>query len=272
MRSLVLTRLSHVRSAPDAPCLWTQLFGVTWMDVDVGSFARELTAVDHTLISRVLPVELLSKQTTGTLAGVIEFRRNVSRWVISTILACSTVKKRAAAITKVIELARQLFSLHSFNILNGVLTALGDQDLRRLSKTWEAVDRSSIKTWEEIAVVLDRQHNFKLYYKHLRQVTSTGAAFIPLLEHLIHNASYLSSRIHTGFQSRTGAVEVLRFEQLGGLAEIIERAQSTGYPFWSVDPVNRDLVCNLHPLWETPVIHKEAVQMANAELCESLHQ
>lgn len=277
LQNTLFTQLNYVRTSPSAPCPWKSSFGITFDDLDLTACARALSVIEHSLISQLSPQDFLgSMKEKGSLNSILEFRKNLTRWVVSSIVVSPTTSQRASLISKFMFLGKALLGLNNFNSLASIILALTERDVRRLTKTWELVDMNCRKAWDEISWIIDKQHNYKIYYKRLRQILSQGGSFVPMLEHISHNFSSLEGRIRDGVApldssdsnlhpSKQTPIDVVRFEQLGGLAEIVERAQSSSYHFADLDPKVVFCMLNLTPLFDTVIIHQESVSRLATE-------
>ncbi|XP_062840982.1 ral guanine nucleotide dissociation stimulator-like 1 [Trichomycterus rosablanca] len=138
-----------------------------FMDFSVRELAEQLTRLDADLFVRVVPFQCLgcvwsqrdkNENLSPTIhATIAQFNTIINR-VISSLLCpvtfsstlSSTSAQRARIIEKWIQVAQECRQLKNFSSLKAILSALQSNPVYRLKKTWAAVSRESINTFENL--------------------------------------------------------------------------------------------------------------------------
>ncbi|MDP2438125.1 MAG: RasGEF domain-containing protein, partial [archaeon] len=263
---------SYRRCQVTSPRLWDAWFGVSFETCDTVAIARAIACMDHHLLCRVAPSEFFQdrfKDASLPLAGLLEFRHNLTRWIVSLIVLAGSASRCAALISKCITIGNHLLTLNDFHGLAGFSSALYDPDIRSLNAAWAEVAVADRKTCDQLRLSVHRQQNYKLYYSHLRSITKSSTGFVLLPEHIIQNIAHLESKLRDQLsflsdQTPPGCSRLERFQQIGGLLDIVSRSQLTAYTFSrEIDPILITCFCSLDPLLETKTIHSIARKMVN---------
>ncbi|KAI1884026.1 hypothetical protein AGOR_G00222140 [Albula goreensis] len=117
-----------------------------FMDFPVPDVAEELTRLDAELFGKVVPF-----QCVGCLWSHRDKDERLSPSVKATIAQFNAItNRRARVIEKWIRVAQECRQLKNFSSLKAILSALQSNAIYRLRKTWAAVCRDSMATFEHL--------------------------------------------------------------------------------------------------------------------------
>jgi len=145
------------------------------MDFDPLEVARQLTIKQMVCFCSIKPHELLSGSawnknggiTTPNIKQMIALTNNLSILVSGTILRYEEVKKRAAAIKHWIKVAEQCLSLHNYDALAAIMSALDATSIRRLRITWDSVSARRKETVKTLTAIVNHDQNYKVLRQRL---------------------------------------------------------------------------------------------------------
>ncbi|XP_074654188.1 ral guanine nucleotide dissociation stimulator-like 1 isoform X2 [Tubulanus polymorphus] len=143
-----------------------------FMTIPYEVMAEQLTYKDAELFRKIVPHHCLggvwSKRMkhkdadTKTILATIDQFNAVSYRVISTILTVTNSHKashRAKAITKWIDIARELRELKNFSSLNAIVSGLQSNPIYRLKKTWSLVPKEYQVLFDELSAIFSEDNN-----------------------------------------------------------------------------------------------------------------
>jgi len=144
-------------------------------DWDPIEIARQLTIIEYEMYREITPKELLSlswqkndrEKRSPNLLKMIHRFNEVNNWVQWQIVSEPNIKKRAAAIKKMIRVTEELKKLNNFNAVFVFVSALHSASINRLRKTWEEVGKSQMKQLEEFDMLTSPNGSFMLYREEL---------------------------------------------------------------------------------------------------------
>ncbi|XP_037545354.1 ral guanine nucleotide dissociation stimulator-like 1 [Nematolebias whitei] len=138
------------------------------MDFSAAAIAEQLTQIDSALFVKVVPYQCLGcvwsqrdkkENMSPTIRATIAQFNTITNWVIGSLLClpCTSSRvpptsaaQRACIIEKWIKVAQECRRLKNFSSLKAILSALHSNAIYRLRKTWAAVCRDSISTFENL--------------------------------------------------------------------------------------------------------------------------
>jgi len=174
---------------------------ITLMEITPGQFARHLHCVDFDLMSKVEIHEYFTyfcrkkdpkyHLLTQHLDNWIHHWNSISAWVTSEILRDENPRQRAVKIERLIDIAKQLKQLFSFNTLYAFVTGFNHSSVMRLKKTWDHVKSSSQTSLNDLEEFMSNVDNFGQYRKHLGKVPKTVCT-IPLLSLILRDIEFLN--------------------------------------------------------------------------------
>ena len=115
----------------------------------------------------------------------------MSSWVTSEILRDESPKHRAAKIERLIDIAKQLKQLFSFNMLYAFITGFNNGSVRRLRRTWDQVSSRAQNSLADLEDLMSQDKSFSAYRKHLNKVPRTVCS-IPLLSLILRDIEFLN--------------------------------------------------------------------------------
>ena len=115
----------------------------------------------------------------------------MTAWVTTEILRDESPRVRANKIEKLIEVAKALKQLFSFNMLYAFITGFNHCGVSRLKKTWEHVKPGSQRALNDLEELMSTMDNFRLYRKRLISVPRTVCS-IPLLSLILRDIEFLN--------------------------------------------------------------------------------
>lgn len=163
----------EARNASSGSHQWTPYSN--FLDIPEQIFAQQLTKMDCELFKRVIPHQCLGavwsrrrdknsrdKEAQTVVATVDQFNA-VSYRVISTIVRGLPVEAKPAArakiISKWIDIAQELRVLKNFSSLKAIISGLQSNPVYRLRRTWQAVPKDKLETFEELARIFSGENN-----------------------------------------------------------------------------------------------------------------
>jgi len=151
----------------------------------------------------------------------------VSQWVSTEIVNSGSLKQRALAIERFIQLGQRFVELKNFNALMEMLAGLNRGSVQRLKKTWSAVSSSALDTFAELNTLMDPKHNFKNYREMVKKSLS-GPYCLPYIGMYLRDITF----IEDGNQDKTGdLVNLEKIQLLGKLYKEVLQLQKGRYPF-----------------------------------------
>ncbi|XP_060757538.1 ral guanine nucleotide dissociation stimulator-like 1 isoform X2 [Neoarius graeffei] len=139
-----------------------------FMDFSVTELAEQLTRQDAELFVKVVPFQCLgcvwsqrdkNENLSPTIHATISQFNAITNRVITSLLCpstspsstpSSTLNQRARVIERWIRVAQECRQLKNFSSLKAILSALQSNPVYRLRKTWAAVSRESMSTFENL--------------------------------------------------------------------------------------------------------------------------
>lgn len=119
--------------------------GVNFYTYPALEIARQLTLICQQIFSKIEVTELLGlawmkpdkEKRAPHVLGLIRHSNNISLWVSITILGENTVKKKATAFEKFVDIAHQCLILNNFSAFMDILAGLNSIEVYKERKTWE---------------------------------------------------------------------------------------------------------------------------------------
>ncbi|XP_017311886.2 ral guanine nucleotide dissociation stimulator-like 1 [Ictalurus punctatus] len=139
-----------------------------FMDFSVTELAEQLTKQDAELFVKVVPFQCLGcvwsqrdkkENLSPTIRATISQFNSITNRVITSLLCpstspsstpSSTPNQRARIIERWIRVAQECRQLKNFSSLKAILSALQSNPIYRLRKTWDALNRESVSTFENL--------------------------------------------------------------------------------------------------------------------------
>eukprot|EP00731_Ephydatia_muelleri_P038113 Em0657g5a len=131
---------------------------ISFMEIPTDTVAEQLTRVEHEFYSRIKPYEFLQQKWTKknkselspNICYCIDRFNVVTRWVTKEILGYDHIRQRAAAISKMVQVAMMCLRLNNFATVFQITAAINAMPVQRLKKTWEQVQHTVIESFKEL--------------------------------------------------------------------------------------------------------------------------
>uniref|UniRef100_A0A3B5M8M6 Ral guanine nucleotide dissociation stimulator-like 3a n=1 Tax=Xiphophorus couchianus TaxID=32473 RepID=A0A3B5M8M6_9TELE len=163
------------------------------MDFSASSIAEQLTQMDSALFVKVVPYQCLGcvwsqrdkkENMSPTIrATITQFNALTNRVIVS--LLSQSAEPRARIIEKWIKVAQECRRLKNFSSLKAILSALHSNAVYRLRKTWAAVSRDSMATFDNLWETFPDENcvltNRELLVEVRKTHHSTSSAVVPYL-------------------------------------------------------------------------------------------
>jgi len=166
------------------------------------------------------------KHAPNILDSIARFNM-VGQWVSTEIVTAGTLKQRALAIERFIQLAQRFVELKNYNALMEMLAGLNRGSVQRLKKTWSAVASSAVENFQELNSIMDPKHNFKNYRDTIRKAMSTPPC-LPYIGMYLRDITF----IEDGNEDKSG--DLVNYEKIQLLAKLYKEVlnlQKGRYPF-----------------------------------------
>uniref|UniRef100_A0A3B5MMF1 Ral guanine nucleotide dissociation stimulator-like 3a n=1 Tax=Xiphophorus couchianus TaxID=32473 RepID=A0A3B5MMF1_9TELE len=167
------------------------------MDFSASSIAEQLTQMDSALFVKVVPYQCLGcvwsqrdkkENMSPTIRATITQFNALTNRVIVSLLSQSAEPanaQRARIIEKWIKVAQECRRLKNFSSLKAILSALHSNAVYRLRKTWAAVSRDSMATFDNLWETFPDENcvltNRELLVEVRKTHHSTSSAVVPYL-------------------------------------------------------------------------------------------
>eukprot|EP00118_Oscarella_pearsei_P019165 m.202022 g.202022 ORF g.202022 m.202022 type:complete len:1950 (+) comp39602_c1_seq2:196-6045(+) len=156
--------------------------------------ARQITLIDHELLCKVTAEDCLQKVKASVVHQELsDSNRQVSverfahrfnqlcNWATASVLTARAPEQRAVIISQMIQVARYCYHYRNYNATMAILVAaLGGTPVRRLKKTWEALDKESLETYQKLESIFVSKNNFKIYRERLRATETPAVPYFGL--------------------------------------------------------------------------------------------
>ena len=137
-------------------------------------------------------VEFL-KNTDAQGVEVVIARFNIMvKWAISEIVLTQNVEERARCVIKLIHMAAHCRRYRNFATLAQLTIALTSNEVSRLSKTWDLVPASDLRTLADLETLVTPSRNFHSIREEM-EVASDGGC-IPFVGIYTHDLLYIAQR------------------------------------------------------------------------------
>jgi hypothetical protein len=152
---------------------------LTYNSIDI---AQQMTMIDFEVFSQIQPKECLNqawakdnqKRMAPNIHTMIERTNEMCNWVAYEVLRCDNIKDRRKAITKLIEVAEELYNINNLNSLKGLIGGLNSNAVYRLKKTWDGIETKKRDSKDEMASLVSADKSFKLMRERVNQCKKKG--------------------------------------------------------------------------------------------------
>ncbi|KAG5929842.1 hypothetical protein E4U42_004362 [Claviceps africana] len=220
--------------------------------------AQQFTLIEKDALTEIDWRELIDLSwkhfATSDVRSWVDFLRNIDaqgvdvviarfnimvKWAISEIVLTQDMEERARCIIKLIHIAAHCRRYRNFATLAQLTIALSSKEISRLSKTWELVPESDLKTLNDLEVLVTPSRNFHNMREEMEVGTSSGC--IPFVGIYTHDLLYNAQRPAEITTSPTTA-PLVNFERCRMGAAVVKTLlrlmeASTRYTFLPIEGV-----------------------------------
>mmetsp|Transcript_16038 Transcript_16038/g.22271 ORF Transcript_16038/g.22271 Transcript_16038/m.22271 type:complete len:457 (+) Transcript_16038:73-1443(+) len=147
-----------------------------WQGIDNKVLAEQMTILESDIYCAILPKECISwnKKEKEILApnisAMIKQFNLFSNWVSCALVTQVTLEGRVETLKKFIDLMDELQTLNNFNGMMEVLSGINSSSVRRMKKTFAALDADCTKKFEKVEELLAHKFSYKVYRDHLHKI------------------------------------------------------------------------------------------------------
>ncbi|CAG0892836.1 unnamed protein product, partial [Darwinula stevensoni] len=182
-----LTPVTEQLEANDLEGTWSFLEGANSQEL-----AYWITLTDWERFHTIHPYELLYKvaetesnlttaQCTANLDVFLRRSSELQYWVVTELVLCSNLSKRAQLLRKFIKVAAHCQEYGNMNACLAVVGGLGNGAITRLTHTWEKLPAKMRKVYADLEALTDPSRNHRRYRAHLGALQPPVIPFMPLL-------------------------------------------------------------------------------------------
>lgn len=210
--------------------------------VPAEDFAREITLMFLPVFTAIQPDELTSvawhgREKESRAPNVVKFTRvfnHINFWVQKCLLETTGLSNRASVLAHFVKIAKRLFNLQNLHGTFAVVAALQSQPIFRLKKTWAALARKHVETFERLADVFSADNNHERLRKLMHDIRQP---VIPYLGLYMNDLVY----IDTCHPSTGGLETQARKDKMNNICRVLSDYQQSQYNFQSKEHVRRYL-------------------------------
>ncbi|KAI9485820.1 MAG: ras guanine nucleotide exchange factor domain-containing protein [Benjaminiella poitrasii] len=190
--------------------------------------AYQLTLIESSIFRGIPPDALLSHSARTPHKKIVastDFFNFMTRAIEHSILLPQEHVQRADLIQRWIKIANKLLTLHNYQTLKAVVSALGTPPVKRLRRTWECVPKKRTVRLEFLNGLMSESDNYRPYRDHigLDRKRLWSQPVIPFLGVFIHDMTYLLAAT-----TKTSPQEDGRIRDLLETLQLFQRAPT--YP------------------------------------------
>lgn len=234
------TKLGHVKNPSTSRTLGSM--EPKFSEMSCSQIAEQLTLVEHQCFQQISLSEFAkmawkskeAKKCAPNILDSIARFNMVGQWVSTEIVTAGSLKQRALAIERFIQLAQRFVELKNYNALMEMLAGLNRGSVQRLKKTWSAVASSAVENFQELNSIMDPKHNFKNYRDIIKR-SLNGAPCLPYIGMYLRDITF----IEDGNDDKVG--DLVNYEKIQMLAKLYKEVlylQKGRYPFVEDDLQN----------------------------------
>ncbi|KAK2591483.1 Guanine nucleotide exchange factor lte1 [Conoideocrella luteorostrata] len=225
---------------------------------DSNTLAQQFTLIEKDALTEIDWKELIDMNwkncASSNSRSWVDFLRNIDaqgvdvviarfnimvKWAISEIVLTQHVEERARCIIKLIHIAAHCRRYRNFATLAQLTIALSSNEVSRLSKTWDLVPESDIKTLNDLEVLVTPSRNFHNIREEMEIGTNSGC--IPFVGIYTHDLLYNAQR-PSGIASSPTTAPLVNFERCRCGAAVVKTLlrlleASTRYTFMPLEGV-----------------------------------
>lgn len=158
--------------------------------------AYQLTLIESSIFCAI-PLQALLSHSSRTphrkIVASTDFFNFMTRSIEHSILLPQEASKRAEIIHRWIKVATKLLSLHNYQTLKAVISALGTPPIQRLRRTWECIPKKRMASLDLLSTLMSEADNYQKYREHigLERKRLWAKPVVPFLGVFIHDITYI---------------------------------------------------------------------------------
>ncbi|PVU88522.1 hypothetical protein BB561_005804 [Smittium simulii] len=258
-KSLSLGRLSIRKfagnnlSSPPTPILpKVKLTSNTIIEkIDPIELARQITIIDHNLLTLVRPIEFLKKawsvslvdpkavngltvEVATNLRSISVFSTKITHYITSKILEEQVIENRVSILSYFISLAEQLWTLNNYNSLVSVIGAIQSTPIQRLTKTWKILPAKSLNAFESIKSIMKSSRNYSTYREAIQKSSPPSIPFIGLS---LTDLTFIEDGNPDYYDDSKDMINFSKYIQTADIIRQIQEFQDVPYSFIQVNEI-----------------------------------
>jgi son of sevenless-like protein len=217
-----------------------------WEDIDELEIARQLTLLEFSLFSSILPSELLNQnwakpkykhRALHILQSTARFNV-ISGWAASQILKCNKRVDRVAMYCKMQRICIELRKLSNFSLVMAFIAGLNNSAIHRLNHTKSDPKITKNTTFDAIAPLMSRDLNSQLYRETLKAAAAAGPV-IPYLGTCLTDLTFIDDGNQDNIEG------LIHWKKRGYVATVIadiQRFQQNPYNLQAISQIQAILI------------------------------
>ncbi|ORX44955.1 ras GEF [Hesseltinella vesiculosa] len=167
----------------------------TILDLSPQLIAYQLTWIESAIFYAIPPEALrlhranAKKSPDPHIAASTDFFNYLTRSIEHSILLPQEASHRAQVIVHWISVATHCLSLHNYQTLKAIISALGTPPIQRLKRTWEYIPKKRMSRLDAMTALMSEAENYHRYREHLR-LFSLARPICPFLGVILYDMTY----------------------------------------------------------------------------------
>merc|ERR1711916_111656 len=116
----------------------------------------------------------------------------ISSWIATEILVLQIPKKQGHLIEKFIKTANYCASIHNYNTLMEILSALNNSSISRLKKAWKFVSGDLQKQFYTLDTLMEARGNYRNYRTELKQAYKQKKFVLPYVGIFLRDLTFIT--------------------------------------------------------------------------------
>ena len=201
--------------------------GKTLLRIPAQTLAYVLTQLEMELFASVPPPEFLQQMDKNAhvphCKRYIDRFNDLSKWVATQVVVCTTPKMRAKVITHFIHVLLKLVNIDNYNTLMAVLSGLSNTAVSRLHKSWAKVSSRTEKALRKLETLMSPSHNYGRYRSVVSNLSPPAVPFLGIfLQDALHHADCAAAIID-------GRINFSKYDELSSIVTSLLRFQTSDY-------------------------------------------
>lgn len=233
----------------------------SFLDLHPLEVARQLSLIEFKIFEKISPQEFShqawskknAKEVAPNIMALIERCNEVSYWVATEIVLTPNMKQRVSVLSRFIDIAQICYEFRNWNTLMEIMVGLNLGCVTRLKKTWEALPKHAISTFEQLSRVTGHSQNY-LHYREA--LAAKELPFAPNLAVHLRDLTFIEDGNEDTVEG--GLINFAKMHMLGAVFEEIHRLQSTHFHFKEIKAINKYLTQGIYVLKTDKELYKRS--------------